>query len=62
MIINFCYGSSRPPYKTMVPDNSKRNLHNFYMKKEEHVQLFHTDIKTKEDEIIIFCRIHDRPF
>ena len=32
------------------------------MKKEEHVQLFHTDIKAKEDEIIIFCRIHDRPF
>ena len=33
--------------KTMVPDNFKRNLHHFNMKKVEHVQLFH--IKMKED-------------
>ena len=41
--------------KTMVSDNFKRNLH-FNMKKVEHVQLFH--IKMKEDEIVIFCKIH----
>ena len=33
--------------KTAVPDNFKRNLHHFNMKKVEHVQLFH--IRTKED-------------
>ena len=33
--------------KTMVSDNFKRNFHDFYMKKVEHVQLFH--IKMKED-------------
>ena len=33
--------------KTMLPDNFKRNLHYFNMKKAEHVQLFH--IIMKED-------------
>ena len=33
--------------KTMVSDNSKRNRHDFNMKKVEHVQLCH--IKMKED-------------
>ena len=42
--------------KTMVSDNFKRNLHHFNMKKVEHVQLLH--IKMKEDQIIIFCKIH----
>ena len=33
--------------KTMLPDNFKRNLHYFNMKKAEHVELFH--IKIKDD-------------
>ena len=39
--------SRRHQGKTMVFDNFKRNLHNFDMKKVEHVQIFH--IKVKED-------------
>ena len=42
--------------KTVVSDNFKRNLHHFNMKKVEHAQLF--GIKMKEDQIIIFCKIH----
>ena len=38
----------------MVPDNSKRNLHNFYMKKEEHVQLFIPILKRKRMKLSFF--------